>query len=98
MNENDENHIEIVHKGLVRRSPAAIRILFVYYINEVFANMEFPVEQITSNALHMASMFGSVQGYSGTIDNVNILPQSVVKAAAVDHDKMKLTMAALFLN
>ena len=48
--------------------------------------MEFPVEQITSNALNMARMFGSVQGYSGTIDNVNILPQEVIEEASLDHE------------
>ena len=36
------------------------------------SKMEFPVDQITSNALHMALMFASVQGYSDTINNVNI--------------------------
>ena len=98
LNEKDSNHLKLVHNGLVRRSPAAIRILYVYYINEVFAKMEFPVEQITSNALHMASMFNSVQGYSGTIGNVNILLHKVVKAASNDHEKNEVNNGGIALK
>jgi hypothetical protein len=47
--------------------------------------MTFPTEQITSNALNVTSMFNSVQGYSGTIDNVKILPQHIVNDALEDH-------------
>jgi hypothetical protein len=78
-------HVEAVWRVLSVRSPAAIRILYGYFMNKVFNFMTFPTNQITSNALHVASMFGSVQGYSGTIDNVNILPQVVVREAYQDH-------------
>ena len=86
LDETNYTHVEVVHAGLIRRSPAAVRIIFSYYINEIMAKMEFPVEQITSNALHMTSMFSSIQGYSGTIDNVNVLPQKVVENALKDHE------------
>jgi hypothetical protein len=79
-------HVKAVQRSLAPRSPAAIRTLFSFYITHIFDKMTFPTEQITSNALNVASMFGSVQGYSGTIDNVNILPQNVVKDAKIDHD------------
>jgi hypothetical protein len=78
-------HVEVIQNALAVRTPAAIRVLFTFYLNEVFSKMTFPIEQNTSNALHMASMFGSVQGYSGTIDNVNILPQCVIADAYKDH-------------
>ena len=87
LDKTDSEHVEAMQQKLSIRSPAAIRILFNYYISQVFSKMEFPTDQITSNALNMASMFGSVQGYSGTIDNVNILPQEVIKAAYIDHDE-----------
>lgn len=78
-------HVQAVQQALAKRSPAAIRLLFTFYITQVFDRMTFPTEQITSNALNVASMFNSVQGYSGTIDNVNILPQHVVKDAYEDN-------------
>ena len=98
LDDKEDTHIKLAHNALVRRSPAAIRVLFVYFINEVLAKMEFPVEQITSNALHMTSMFASVQGYSGTIDNVNILPQRVVEAAAIDRDKNEINNGGISLK
>jgi gas vesicle protein len=87
LDENSGLNIEIVQRALEARTPAAIRVLFTFYLNQVFSKMTFPIEQITSNALHIASMFGSVQGYSGTIDNVNILPQCVIAYAYEDHEK-----------
>lgn len=85
LNWKNASQIKMVQAALARKSPAAIRILFNFYINQIFDKMTFPILQITSNALNMASMFGSVQGYSGTIDNVNILPQEVVKESYEDH-------------
>jgi hypothetical protein len=78
-------HIQAIQQALATRSPAAIRLIFTFYISQVFDKMTFPTEQITSNALNVASMFNSVQGYSGTIDNINILPQHVVKDAFEDN-------------
>jgi hypothetical protein len=85
LNDQDDSHVEMIHKALITRSPTAIRLLFSYAVDEIFSEMKFPVEQITSNALNMASMFNSVQGYSGTIDNVNILPREVVSGAYKNH-------------
>jgi hypothetical protein len=78
-------HVQAVQQALATRTPAAIRLLFTFYITQIFDNMTFPTEQITSNALNVVSMFNSVQGYSGTIDNVNILPQHVVRAVFEDN-------------
>ena len=79
------NHVKLLHNALMGRSPAAIRLLFSYTLDEIFSSMQFTTEQITSNALNMTSMFNSVQGYSGTIDNVNILPSEVVSEAYKEH-------------
>lgn len=86
LSSEDESHVDLLHKQLILRSPAAIRILFSYFLDKVMLKMEFRTEQITSNAINVASMFGSVQGYSGTIDNVNILPHQVVHDAYLDHE------------
>jgi hypothetical protein len=80
-----ESNVNVMHSALSKRSPAAIRLLFSYALDEIFSKMKFSVDQITSNALNMASLFGSVQGYSGTIDNVNILPREVVCGAFENH-------------
>ena len=85
LNETDSSHIELVQKAFSSGSQAAIRLLFSFATEKIFSKMEFPVEQITSNALNMISMFESVQGYSGTIDNINILPQEVIVSAYNDH-------------
>ena len=77
--------VNLIHEALKTRSPVALRLLFSYALDEIFSTMKFPVEQVTSNALNMTSMFGSVQGYSGTIDNVNILPREVVDGAYDNH-------------
>ena len=87
LDDNNTIHVSMMHQSLALRSPAAIRILFGYYVDRVMATMEFHTEQITSNALNMVLMFISIQGYSGTIDNVNILPQKVIKYASIDHKK-----------
>ena len=49
--------------------------------------MKFPVEQITSNALHMALMFASVQGYTGTIGNILPMPHQVIAEALEDNER-----------
>lgn len=67
------------------RSEAALRLIFTWVIKIVFENEEFYAEQITSNAINLTTMFPSVQGYSGTIDNVNILPHQVMIEAEEDH-------------
>jgi hypothetical protein len=85
LDKNNFKNVEILNSAFSSRSPAATRLLFSFYINQVFDNMTFPAEQISSNALNMNSMFGSIQGYSGTIDNVNILPQMVINDAYIDH-------------
>ena len=87
LNEADSSHVELIKMALKERSPAAIRLLFTFAIEEIFSAIEFPIEQITCNALNMASMFNSVQGYSGTIENINILPQEVIVDAYNDHLK-----------
>ncbi len=51
---------------------------FNYVLKRIFEKLTFNTEQITSNALNMASLFKSVQGYSGTIDNINVLPLQLV--------------------
>lgn len=84
---SDQADVELIHEALMTRSPCAIRLLFSYALDEIFSKMKFPVEQITSNALNMTSMFASVQGYSGTIDNVNILPRRVEFESHLDNEK-----------
>lgn len=81
----DETILKELKKMLSRPSKPAIRLRFTHLLDKVIAPLDFPVEQITSNALNMASMLGTVQGYSGTIDNVNCLPAHVVAQAHVDH-------------
>lgn len=81
----NRDHVELVHRVLKERSPLALRLLFSFALDEVLSFIEFPIEQITSNSLNMASMFASIQGYSGTIDNVNTLPHEVVEYAFKDN-------------
>lgn len=83
----DLEMMKIILSEMGKMNRAAIRLLFSFYLETVIAKIDFPTEQITSNALHMASMFASVQGYSGTIDNINILPAHVVQEAYADHLK-----------
>ena len=87
LDDQNQEQIKSIHEALITRSPTAIRLLFSFALDVIFTDMKFPVEQITSNALNMASMFGSVQGYSGTIDNVNILPREVLVDAYENHEK-----------
>ncbi len=63
-----------------------LSLITVYVLRKVIQPIEYFAEQITSNALNMVSMFGSVQGYSGTIDNINILPWTLVSSAARERD------------
>lgn len=81
----DQITMKSIHQSLNLKSSASIRLIYSFFLNTVVSGLEFPVEQITSNSLNMASMFGSVQGYSGTIDNINILPAKLVPAAHIDH-------------
>ncbi len=62
-------------------SECASTLRLNYVLKRIFENLEFKTEQITSNALNMASLFKSVQGYSGTIDNINVLPPHLVSQA-----------------
>jgi hypothetical protein len=81
----DYDSLSRIRRALKRKTQAAIRLLFSYHLDTVIAKLNFPREQITANALHLTSMFSSVQGYSGTIDNVNILPSEVVAESYKDH-------------
>ncbi len=72
--------------AFVSKSTDVLRLIFVYVLKHVMEPIEYFKEQITSNALNMTSMFGSVQGYSGTIDNVNTLPKQLVSTAISERE------------
>jgi len=74
-----------VAQCMAARSESSLRLIFIWVIKIVFENEQFYAEQITSNAINLTTMFPSVQGYSGTIDNVNILPHQVMIDAEDDH-------------
>ena len=81
---------QLIDKGEIfdcirSRSRPAISLIFIWVINSVFGDQLFYAEQITSNAINLTTMFPSVQGYSGTIDNVNVLPHQVMEEAEKDH-------------
>ncbi len=77
------NHQTELEKVLGSKSdPRVIRLIFIYVLRAIMEPINYFSEQITCNALHMTSMFGSVQGYSGTIDNINTLPWQLVPIAA----------------
>ncbi len=85
-NHEDDQIVSIVKDLLSLSNRASIRLRFTHLFDTVISILDFPVEQITSNALNMASMTKSIQGYSGTIDNVNCLPHVTVKDALKDHE------------
>ena len=70
---------------MTSRTESSLRLIFIYVIKAVFGEEDFYSEQITSNAINLTTMFPSVQGYSGTIDNVNVLPHQVMAEAEKDH-------------
>ena len=75
----------LFHEALKERSPLALRLLFSFALDEVLSAIKFPVEQITSNSLNMVSMFSSIQGYTGTLSNVAILPHETVENSYLDN-------------
>ncbi len=82
INDNNNKPIDlqaIFQKKKIERCANVLKLNYV--IKRIFENLEFNIEQITSNSLNMASLFKSVQGYSGTIDNINILPLQLVSQA-----------------
>jgi hypothetical protein len=80
------------------RSPSALKLIFYWVTKIVFETQQFYAEQITSNAINLTTMFPSVQGYSGTIDNVNILPHQVMIEAEIDHRKNEQANGAIAMK
>ena len=74
-----------IMKCMKARSEHSLKLIFYWVAVMIFEKEQFFAEQITSNAINMTTMFPSVQGYSGTIDNVNILPHQVMIEAEADH-------------
>lgn len=89
---------EKVSACMKSRSPAALKLIFYWVTRMIFENEQFYAEQITSNAINLTTMFPSVQGYSGTIDNVNILPHQVMIEAEIDHRKNEQANGAIAMK
>ena len=80
------------------RSSSSLKLIFYWVTKRIFESEQFFAEQITSNAINLTTMFPSVQGYSGTIDNVNILPHQVMIEAEIDHRKNEQANGAIAMK
>lgn len=89
---------EVIMKCMKARSIHSLNLIFYWVTHSIFEQEEFFAEQITSNAINLTTMFPSVQGYSGTIDNVNVLPHQVMVEAEKDHDENEKANGAITMK
>ncbi|XXQ32695.1 Uncharacterized protein PBTT_03154 [Plasmodiophora brassicae] len=83
---NKEAHVGLVCTALRRLDNVGLVMAFVE--THVLGQIRSVTQQVVGNAANLASMFASVQGYSGTIENLFVFPHRVYarRATAVRAD------------
>jgi Protein of unknown function (DUF3638) len=77
-------------KGLHSGKPEALRMVLDYVISEVIPTYEFYSKQVTNNAHTLSSIGKTLQGYSGTLENIDTLPYERVDVVPDKTAKVKI--------